>query len=84
MYDTEDRLPLCSSEEMWAKPDTFAIKEKGKARAKRVLNSEEEAREYIGDNKNLAIEFRKGERTRCEGYCAVSEYCDQFKGWRRT
>lgn len=84
MYDTEDRLPLCSSEEMWAKPDTFAVKEKGKVRAKRVLNSEEEAKEYIGDNKDLAIEFRKGERTRCEGYCAVSEYCDQFNGWRKT
>ena len=39
---------------------------------------------YIGDNKDLAIEFRKGERTRCEGYCAVSEYCDQFNGWRKT
>ncbi len=84
MYDTEDRLPLCSPSEMWAKPDTFAVKEKGKVRAKRVLNSEEEAIEYIGDNKNLAIEFRKGERTRCEGYCSVSEYCDQFTTWRKT
>ena len=94
MFDTEDKLPLCSSKEQWAKPDTWAVMEKGKKRAKRVLESEEEALQYIevnssGDEilgeapKKLVVEYRKGELTRCEGYCSVSEFCDQYKGWIR-
>ena len=94
MFDTEDKLPLCSSKEQWAKPDTWAVKEKGKARAKRVLQSEEDALAYVEANssgdeilgeapKKLVVEHRKGELTRCEGYCSVSEFCDQYKGWIR-
>ena len=81
MYDTEDRLPLCSSQEMWAKPDTFD--QKGKVEAKKVLESEEEAKKYIGENKDLLIEFRQGERTDARILCSF-RYCDQFKGWRKT
>lgn len=93
MFDTEDRLPLCSAKEQWAKPDSWAVKEKGKSRAKRVLETEEEAQAYIDasineddeflaeETKKLYIEYRKGELTRCDGYCSVSEFCDQYKGW---
>lgn len=69
----------CSEEEKWSKPTTYAVKKKGNKRAKRVLNSMEEAHEYIEKNKKkkekLEIEVRKGEPTRCLHYCPVRSVC---------
>jgi hypothetical protein len=85
-FDMYDKLPLCSPEEQWAKPDTWAVKKKGQKRAMRVHHSEEEAVKHANANSalkgNCEIEHRKGELTRCASYCAVSEYCEQYKGWR--
>ena len=85
-FDMYDKLPLCSPEEQWAKPDTWAVKKKGQKRAMRVHHSEEEAVRHANANTalkgNCEIEHRKGELTRCAGYCAVSEYCEQYKGWK--
>ena len=95
-FDMYDRLPLCSSEEQWAKPDTWAVKKKGQKRAIRVHHSEEEAVKHVNSNSALRemgqarhkgsceIEHRKGELTRCASYCAVSEYCEQYKGWKKN
>lgn len=87
-FDMYDKLPLCSPEEQWAKPDTWAVKKKGQKRAMRVHYSEEDAIRHANANTalkgNCEIEHRKGELTRCASYCAVSEYCEQYKGWRKT
>ena len=86
-FDMYDRLPRCSSEEQWAKPDTWAVKKKGQKRAMRVHHSEEEAVKHANSNTalkgNCEIEYRKGELTRCVNYCAVSKYCEQYKGWKK-
>jgi len=76
--------PSCTKEEMWEKDSTYAVKKKGRERAVRVLDSMEEATQYIDDkqgpfNDELFIETRKGERTRCEHFCEVSQFCDQWK-----
>ncbi len=91
-FDLHDKLPLCSAEEQWARPDTWAVKRKGQKRAIKVHQSEEDAISHANSNnerylrsaldENCVVEHRKGELIRCASYCAVSEYCEQYKGWR--
>lgn len=95
-------LPECSTEERWARPDTYAIMKDGRKSAVRVLPSLEEAVSYavskgfalpaFSPDKGLEnglewgkghrIEFRPGDAPRCRFYCAVSEFCDQWKAER--
>ena len=78
---TGDTLPLCTDDERWMKPTTFAVIKKGNKRAKRVLSSFEEAEAYIEQEelKGFLIHERKGEATRCKTYCKVAEFCDQWQ-----
>ena len=74
-------LPECTPEERWAKPDTWAVMKAGRKSALRVLSSNAEAETWGQNNAGgkFTIEFRQGENTRCERYCPVSKFCDQFK-----
>jgi len=86
-FDLHDELPECSADEQWAKPDKWAVKKKGQKRAIRVWSTEDEAIIHANSNSalkgNCEIEYRKGELTRCEGYCSVSDFCSQFQGWEK-
>ena len=84
----DDELPPCTDQEMWAKPNSWAVygtdqgPETG-SKAKRVLDSREEADNFIRNNfkkvgASPVIQFRPGHRMRCQEYCDVSEYCRQF------
>ena len=84
----DDELPLCTVQEMWAKPNSWAVygtdqgPETG-SKAKRVVESREEADNFIRNNpkkvgESPTIQFRPGHRMRCEEYCDVSGYCRQF------
>lgn len=75
--DTEGTLPECSSEEMWEKPSTWAIKKEGGVRAKSVHSTKEEAE--VNLTKGYFIEHRPGERTRCKSFCQVSKFCSQHQ-----
>lgn len=79
----DDKLPLCTADEMWEKTTTWAVKQRGVYVAKRVLHSEEEANAWLENNKNkfknLYIEKRPGTRTRCESYCNAAPFCNQYK-----
>ena len=75
--DTEGTLPECSSDEMWEKPSTWAIKKEGGVRAKAVYSTKEEAE--LNLTKGYNIEFRPGERTRCKSFCQVSKFCSQYQ-----
>jgi hypothetical protein len=78
--ETEDDLPECTPQEMWEKPTTWAIKKEGGVRAKSVHQSEAEAQAALESlGKGYAIEVRPGSRTRCETFCPVSAYCQQYK-----
>lgn len=76
-------LPLCTDEERWSKPDVWAVTKEGRKSALRLLNSEQEAIEWIGSNvkdadrSKITIVHRQGEDTRCLHYCAVAPFCDQ-------
>ena len=80
--ETDGDLPDCTPAEMWEKPTTWAIKKKGGVRAFKVYETEEHAKEAIENmDKVYEIEVRKGERTRCENYCPVSQYCQQYRNY---
>lgn len=82
---TGAKYPECTSAEMWEKQTVYAIKKKGAARAKHLYGDKQEAYgllEDLGDA--FEIEVREGERTRCEKYCPVSTFCDQFKQYKES
>jgi hypothetical protein len=78
----DDKLPLCTREERWARDDSFAVYSNENKTATRVLGTEEEAQNYIlesGNKKNkYRIEKRLGKDIRCLDYCSVNRYCQYY------
>ena len=64
-------LPMCSDEEKWKAPDKWAVyKNEGDEKAKKLYDSEEEARAT-----GLIVEHRSGKCLRCESFCPYSRVC---------
>lgn len=75
-------LPECLDSETWAKPPVWAVKKKGNVRALKLHSSELAANNHAAqDPKGLVVEYRPGERPRCESYCSVSQWCEQWQTW---
>lgn len=81
--ETDEDLPLCTPEEMWEKPTTWALKKKGGVRAIKVYETQEEAEAAL-DPKVHEIEVRLGSRTRCESFCPVNTYCQQWRDYQES
>lgn len=75
----DEELPVCSPEDRWNDGDKYAVMEKGKKKAKRVLDSEEEARLYIQNNGGDYIERRPGEDKKCNDYCLCCKKCSYWQ-----
>jgi hypothetical protein len=81
----EFHLPECDDEERWARPDKYALKTNAtSARARKLFDSDSDATTWANNPSNKMkpgwmIEHRPGANTRCENYCLVSEYCEQFQ-----
>ena len=80
--DTE-KLEPCNEEQRWFTGNKYAVMKKGSKRAMRVVDSEEEARNYmdwkgVNDDKHY-IEKREGENKKCEEYCNVAQYCPFYR-----
>ena len=78
LIENDDDIPVCTEEERWAKPTTWAVlKEKG---AKRAVNGgiyESEAEAIVHANRiGGAVERRDGSNARCENYCQVRKWCN--------
>lgn len=69
----------CSSEEMWERPEKYAVKKIGGVRASKLYDTEREARAAVKQGQE--VEHRPGERPRCQSYCSASPFCSQFKAW---
>jgi hypothetical protein len=84
----DDALPECTYEDMWSKPDQVAVKSTRVKRALRVLPSMAAAKEYVSNYlKNatckdkvtsLSYEVRPAMRTRCDSWCPINKYCNQY------
>ena len=81
--NAENDLPECTDDERWAKPDKYALMPNANsARARKLFDSEIDASTWAAANKmkpGWVIDHRKGANVRCENYCVVSEWCEQFK-----
>ena len=76
--ETDGEIAQCTPDEMWEKPEKFAVKKEGGVRAKSLHDSRDEA-EIALPPKGYFIEHRPGSRTRCESYCQVSAFCSQYQ-----
>jgi len=79
-------LPDCTDEERWLREDKFAVMKAKRVRAVRVFDSQEEAETFIAAQKDAAkhhIDHRRGTPTRCEQFCDVADYCDQFATFKQ-
>lgn len=76
----DDDLPYCSDEDTWYTGDKWAVYGASKARAMKLCDTEEEAKEYLANNKN-AKEYvkRAGEHRRCLDYCDCCQFCKYYK-----
>ena len=91
----DHELDLCTAKEMWSKPTKWAVQkvESGRKakKASRLLDSEQEAKDWAEKKLEGAehkIEYRPGQRMRCEGieggYCNVARWCSQFREYLKT
>lgn len=80
---SDEELPPCTKEEMWAKDSSFAVKAPNVYKAKRVLKTRKEAEDWLRNcraaKSDWYIEERPGERVRCADYCNVKKYCSQYQ-----
>ena len=81
-----EEMPMCTPEDMWEKPEAFAVKKDGGVRAKSVHATRAEAEAALAEanskakkNEVYLIEHRPGARTRCEGFCQVAAFCTQHQ-----
>lgn len=86
----DEDLPNCTPEEMWEKPEAWAVKKKGAEKALKVIRIPGQAG---NDAANLLakakgpeyfVEHRVGERRRCENYCDAGRTgkCHQFEQYK--
>ena len=76
-------LPHCTPADTWEKPSVWAVKKKKNIRAAHLFNDAESAQKKLEKLGNeYVIEFRPGERTRCENFCQVKDFCLQWAEYR--
>jgi len=73
------RVIDCTASERWATDDTWAVMKGANKRAAKVCKSEHEAEEWINGRDGFSVQLRKGVSKRCEDYCPVKDWCDQYK-----
>lgn len=76
-------LPECTPLERWARPEVWAVMKEGNKRAIRLYDTEIEATVKAAPDPKLYVEHRPGVQTRCEDYCAVSQFCDWWKQYHK-
>jgi predicted transposase YbfD/YdcC len=79
-FDWGEKVAECTDEERWFRPGKLAVMKEGRVKALKLFETHEreEAEAYAKENKGR-VEDRPGEAVRCEKYCEVSAWCDQYK-----
>jgi hypothetical protein len=83
LFDLNDGMVLCTKDEMWSKPDVYAVKKPSNKKAKKRFEDRENAEQFLDNLKDkhlYEIEFRAGESARCKNnYCGVADFCSQYR-----
>lgn len=81
-------LPYCSGKERWASSDQYAIVTPGSKKALRVFDIKPMAEKFMLEfhhkYEDMEIKFRPGVSTKCERFCPVRDFCDQYKTYREA
>lgn len=80
----DDYLPYCDKEYCWESDAVFAVFRPNAQRALRLCKSEKECKDYIDYKKltgDVRIQERPATRRRCENYCRVAPFCNQYQDW---
>lgn len=72
-------LPECTDEERWAKPPKYALMKEGRKTAVKLYDSKFEADNAAKEDSKLYVQYRPSDSIRCQYYCPVSQFCDQWK-----
>ena len=75
----DDMLPFCTDAERWARGGGWAVRKNSTKRALRVLDTKEEAEEYLNTHYGDYIEYRPPYSAKCHEYCNAREFCNQYK-----
>ena len=75
-----DDLPHCTDEERWAQPTKYAVHKGKNKRALKLFDVEADAKAFAGEAEERNIQVRPGRYVRCESWCAVAPFCDQYGG----
>jgi len=75
-----DDLPRCTDEERWAQPTKWAVHKSKNKRALKLFDVEVDAQTFAGESEDRNIQVRPGRYVRCESWCAVAPFCDQYGG----
>lgn len=86
-----EHLPLCTDDERWGKPTTYAVMKDGAQKALKVYDTADEAQAFIDEKAkapkakidNLRVEVRPGEYMRCSAYCSAAPFCEQYQSEQR-
>jgi len=81
----DSKLPECTPEERWEKPTKYAVMKKGNKKATKLFEDEMDAIKLVeklwkpGPKDSYEIVKRPGESIRCEYYCDVKDFCQQYQ-----
>jgi len=79
----DDALPECDREDMWAKPDVWAVYKDADAKRAKLYKDQTQASLYLDtlkkENDSAYLTLRPGRRTRCETWCSAAPLCSQYK-----
>jgi hypothetical protein len=77
----DELLPFCTPDDQWRRKASWAVMSPTAKKAKKICGSQGMAEAYIEGvkgGKNLYTEFRPAEATRCEHWCDVKPFCNQY------
>ena len=79
--EASDSLPPCSEEERWAKPSKVAVMKEGRKTALKLFDMSDNLKAYemAQNTPNGYVEHRQGASIRCQDYCSVAPFCNQWK-----
>jgi len=76
----EGNAAACTPNERWARSDVYAVMKEGRKTAVKLHDDETSAsRHALELGANHSVVKRAGESVRCEAYCAVKDFCPQYK-----
>ena len=79
----DDDLTPCTRKELWAEPEKFAVYKHNAKRATRVLDSHEEATQYMSAKRIKGFIQRREPKVRRCNYCSAFPFCNQGQSYAK-